>query len=61
MNDEIHAARFVRKTHTQSPAAFRSVPGPLGWVAEGRPRLLLSPRGRYRLPAAPTGEQRWRC
>jgi len=42
LNDEIHAARFVRKTHTASPSTFRSVaPGPLGWVAEGRPRILL--------------------
>jgi L-asparaginase len=41
LGDEIHAARFVRKTHTQSPAAFRSMPGPLGWVSEGKPRLLF--------------------
>lgn len=26
LNDEIHAARFVRKTHTHSPATFRSDP-----------------------------------
>lgn len=43
-NDEIHAARFVRKTHTSSTAAFRSPGvGPLGWVAEGRVRLLMKP------------------
>jgi len=42
VNDEIHAARFVRKTHTSSPAAFRSLTaGPLGWVVEGRPRIAL--------------------
>ncbi len=52
-NDEIHAARFVRKTHTSSVATFRSSPvGPLGWVVEGRPRIAFrAPR----LEGAPTG------
>jgi hypothetical protein len=36
-NDEIHAARFVRKTVTASPATFRSISaGPVGWVVECR-------------------------
>lgn len=40
-HDEIHAARRVRKTHTSSPATFRSpTGGPLGYVVEERPRLL---------------------
>ena len=40
MNDEIRAARYVRKAHSTSPAAFRSTPAaPLGWLAEGTPRL----------------------
>jgi L-asparaginase len=44
LNDEIHAARFVRKTHTSSPSTFRSVTvGPLGWLVEGRPRIALRP------------------
>ncbi|GIF65651.1 L-asparaginase [Asanoa ishikariensis] len=44
LGDEIHAARWVRKTHTTSPAAFRSPDtGPVGLVAEGRPRILTRP------------------
>jgi L-asparaginase len=36
MNDEIHAARFVRKLHASSPSAFASPQsGPLGVVVEG--------------------------
>lgn len=41
LNDEIHAARFVRKTHTALPSAFVSAnSGPLGLVAEGTVRLF---------------------
>jgi L-asparaginase len=50
LNDEIHAARFVRKTHTSNPATFRSDPvGPLGWVSEGVPRVVLHPVGRHKI------------
>jgi L-asparaginase len=55
LNDEIHAARFVRKTHTSAPSAFRSpLVGPLGWVTEGRPVIAARPVGRVHLslPAA---------
>jgi L-asparaginase len=46
-NDEIHAARFVRKRHTMSPATFGSpLTGPLGAVAEGRVHVFLRPPGR---------------
>ncbi|MGH9106043.1 MAG: asparaginase [Acidimicrobiales bacterium] len=50
---EVHAARFVRKTHTTSYRAFTSISGPLGWVAEGKPLLLTKPAVRVRLPQAP--------
>lgn len=42
MNDEIHAARFVRKTHSTSPSTFHSPSaGPLGWLSEGRVRIVV--------------------
>jgi L-asparaginase len=47
MNDEIHAARFVQKTHSTSPSAFRSPgAGPLGALTEGRIAIPLVPRHR---------------
>lgn len=52
-NDEIHAARFVQKTHTSNPAAFRSpLTGPIGWVTEGRPRIVTRPAHRPHLPVS---------
>ncbi len=52
-SDEIHAARFVRKTHTTSVATFGSPSvGPVGYVVEGRPRILLTPTRRATLPPA---------
>jgi L-asparaginase len=48
--DEIHAARYVRKAHTQSIAPFRSSPiGPIGWVSEGAARIGARPVGRRHL------------
>ncbi|MEO6826860.1 MAG: asparaginase [Microbacteriaceae bacterium] len=45
LNDQIHAARFVRKTNTSSPSTFQStVVGPLGWVTEGRPHIAFRMR-----------------
>ena len=42
INDEIHAARFVRKTHTSNLATFHSPScGPLGWLVERRARVVL--------------------
>ena len=44
--DEIHAARWVSKTHTTRPAAFASPGfGPVGIVSEGQVRIWASPRG----------------
>jgi L-asparaginase len=37
-SDEIHAARYARKTHTTSVSTFRSATtGPLGWTGESEP------------------------
>ncbi len=51
MDDEIHAARHVRKTHSTSTAAFTSPnTGPLGRVVEGQPRFHTRPGPRPILP-----------
>jgi L-asparaginase len=48
--DEIHAARYVRKAHTQAIAPFRSSPiGPIGWVSENAVRIGARPVGRRHL------------
>jgi L-asparaginase len=56
LNDEIHAARHVRKRHTSSTATFGSpVSGPVGSVTEDRVRIAhrLPGRLQVRLPDAP--------
>ena len=50
LNDEIHLARYVRKSHTSSVAAFASGGiGPVGWLVEDRVRIPVVRRTR---PAA---------
>lgn len=41
--EEIHSARWVRKTHATRPLAFTSYPGPIGYVAEDHVRILARP------------------
>lgn len=51
VNDEIHAARWVRKTHSTSTATFASPnAGPIGYVIEGRVRVLTTPVRHRPLP-----------
>lgn len=56
MNDEIHAARFVRKSHTANPGTFRSMPtGPLGWLAEDDVRIVVRPAHRFHVAVPDDG------
>ncbi len=56
MNDQVHAARYVRKEHSHSPAAFVSpAAGPLGSVKEGRVVLRAGPQRRAPRLDPPSG------
>lgn len=44
LNDEVHAARFVQKSHTALPSAFSSpFAGPIGYVIEGEVKFHSRP------------------
>jgi L-asparaginase len=54
LNYDIHAARFVQKSHTALPSAFESpMIGPIGLVAEGCPRFFARVERRPCLPVPP--------
>jgi L-asparaginase len=59
LNDEIHAARFVQKTHTSNPATFRSpLAGPVGYVFEDNVRIVTRPVGRRHIDLAEQTQDR---
>lgn len=62
LNYDIHAARFVQKSHTTLPSAFESPQsGRLGLVAEGRPRFFarVLPTPRYAVGDGPRRRSLW--
>lgn len=51
VGNELHAARWVRKSHTHQSQAFQSVPGPLGIIdAVGTVRRTSGPLVRWNIP-----------
>jgi L-asparaginase len=59
MNDEVHAARFVQKTHTSNPATFRSpLTGPIGYVSEDNVRIATRPVGRHHVALSEATQDR---
>ncbi|MBR7835992.1 asparaginase [Actinospica durhamensis] len=54
-NDDLHAARWVRKTHSTATDTFRSLEtGPVGHLEEDRVRILTHPPRHKPLPAPGT-------
>lgn len=57
MNDEIHSATDVRKMYISSTAAFASpLVGPVGYLSEGRVRVLRKPAGRITIDVPSNAE-----
>jgi L-asparaginase len=57
MNEEIHAARRVSKTHASALGAFASPGlGPIGWLDDGGARIALRPVRAPTLPMAAPAE-----
>jgi L-asparaginase len=52
MDDEIHSARLVQKSHPSGLGAFSSFPGPIGWLCENRVRIVLRPVAHRQLTVA---------
>jgi L-asparaginase len=53
LNYDIHAARFVQKSHTALPSAFLSpLVGPIGTLIERQPRFYVRVKRNPTLPAA---------
>jgi L-asparaginase len=58
LDDTIHLARFVRKTHTSATGAFASPSlGPIGYLVEDRVRIPLRPRRRSLHFAVPVDQE----
>ena len=43
IHEEIHVSRYIQKNHTQSTSAFQSQFGPIGYISEGNPKLIMRP------------------
>ena len=55
--DQVHLARYARKTHSAFVDTFRSPNlGPVGWVTEGNVHIPVVPRGRTRGLALAEGQ-----
>ncbi len=53
MDDEIHSARLVQKSHSSGLGAFSSSPGSIGWVCEDRVSIVLRPVEQAKIAVPP--------